>query len=282
MKIKNEKNCIILENMSDFEPELIFECGQCFRWERQEDGSYLGVAFGKAARVSKSGNDVRIRCGEADFADVWRSYFDIDRDYESVRMSLPTDEYTAKAVEYGTGLRILRQDIWEAICSFIISQCNNISRIKSIISRLCAMFGEPVSFEGRHLYSFPAAETLAALSEAELAPLRCGYRASYILDAARVVASGELDLDRLRRASSDEARRELKTISGVGDKVANCVLLFGLGHVSAFPVDVWMRRALDDFYGGSVPESFGEYAGIAQQYIFHYTRTANNPKKKSR
>ena len=263
----------------DFDTEKIFECGQCFRWNREEDGSYIGVAYGLAARVSASDGVIRISGTEEDFENVWRDYFDLDRSYASIRESVGIDDYMREAAEYGAGIRILRQEPWEALCSFIISQCNNIPRIKGIIERLCESFGDALEFEGRTLYAFPSAERLAALTAEDLAPLRCGYRAQYIIAAARAVADGTLDLAALSRGDYAGAMAALKSINGIGDKVANCVVLFGLGMVDAFPRDVWIKRVESERYGGRLDTSvFGGYAGIAQQYMFYHRRLSEGEK----
>ena len=257
----------------DFAPELIFECGQCFRWNAGSDGVYEGVAGERAARVYTREGAPYIYCAEGDYP-FWTEYFDLGRDYARVRALISVDGYTARAAEYGRGIRLLRQDFWEAMCSFIISQCNNITRIKGIIERLCLLAGRPFEFEGRELRAFPEARAVASLDENALAPLRCGYRASYLLAAARAVAEGAFDLEELRALPPDGLRARLKGLPGVGDKVADCIMLYGLGRLDAFPVDVWIRRALAAHYGrGFDPGVFGECAGIAQQYIFHYIRT---------
>jgi N-glycosylase/DNA lyase len=176
-------------------------------------------------------------------------------------------------VEYGAGIRILRQERWEALCSFILSQCNNIPRIKKIIETLCAYFGAPVDFMGRSYFTFPTAEQIAALSPEDLAPLRSGYRAPYVIAAARAVASGELDLDALAGTDTATARAALKALPGVGDKVANCAILFGLHQLDAFPIDTWMKKAISANFGdGFDPKIFSPYAGIAQQYLFYHAR----------
>ncbi len=258
----------------DFDPVKIFECGQCFRWNPDGQGVYRGVFKGRAAKVFSRGGKIYISGDEntapADLVD----YFDLERDYEAIRRSVSIDSYMRDASDFGRGIRILRQDPWEALCSFIVSQCNNIPRIKRIIETICSNFGEPIGFDGCTLYSFPAAETIARLSPCELEPLRCGYRAEYIVGAARAVASGALDLGSLALSSYEEALKTLKTLSGVGDKVANCVILFGLNMLGAFPIDVWIKKALADHYGdGFSPSVFGEYAGVAQQYMFFYARS---------
>jgi len=264
-----------ITGISDFDPVRIFECGQCFRWNADKNGVYSGVALGRAARVRRVGNSVYISGSVGDFESVWRAYFDLDRDYEDIRRRVCIDDFMRNASEFGAGIRILRQDKWEALCSFIISQCNNIPRIKKIIAVLCREFGDRFDFGGEPFYTFPPAQRLAVLDETSLAPLRCGYRVPYIISAARAVAGGDIDLDALSFDSPENARLALKRLPGVGDKVADCVVLFGLNMLDAFPLDVWMKRAVAQQYGpGFDPGVFSPYAGVAQQYIFYYTRSA--------
>ena len=263
-----------IRGASDFDLVRIFECGQCFRWKTNERGFYTGVAFGRATRLRSEGGSVLISCTNEDFDAVWRDYFDLDHDYAEIRRSLCTDSFMKAATQFGAGIRILKQDKWEALCSFIISQCNNIPRIKKIVAALCLHFGDRLEFEGEQLYAFPPAERLAALSETDLAPLRCGYRAAYIISAARSVAAGDIDLEALAHGTPENARAALKTLRGVGEKVADCTILFGLHMLDAFPLDVWMKRAVALHYGtGFDPSIFSPYAGVAQQYIYYYSRS---------
>ncbi len=246
------------------------DCGQAFRWEACPDGSFLGVAFGRVLRVRQE--DKKIILYNTDFEafeSVWRGFFDLDRDYEYIRKILDADETLKKATDFAGGIRVLRQDPWECLCSFIISQNNNIPRIKGIINRLCESFGEPIS-DG--FYSFPSAERIASLTLEELAPLRAGFRAKYILDAAKRVASGQINFKKIETMKTDDAREELMKIYGVGEKVADCVLLFGLGRSEVIPKDVWIKRVLSELFGGALPDFAVPYAGIAQQYLFHYAR----------
>ena len=257
----------------DFDLAAIFKCGQCFRWVEDESGVYCGVAFGRVVKVRLCGETVFITCSIEEFEAVWRDYFDLDSDYSKIRERICIDDYMRRATDFGAGIRILRQDKWEALCSFIISQNNNIPRIKKIIDMLCRKFGEQIDFDGGVYFAFPSAERLAMLNEEDLEPLRCGYRSEYILNAAKAVASGVLDLDALSRQPPDFARAELKKLHGIGNKVADCVLLFGLHMLDLFPMDVWMKRTVLEQYGpGFDPSVFKPYAGIAQQYIFHYAR----------
>ena len=251
--------------------EKTFECGQCFRWNCSEKGIYTGIVGKYLAEVSVENGEVYIT-SEAP-PELWSDYFDLDTDYAAVSAGFDGD-YLHNCVEYGFGIRILRQDSWEALCSFIISQCNNITRIKGIVERLCEGFGEKFEANGKIYYSFPSAERLADLEPEDLAVIRAGYRAEYIINAAKAVASGELDLDTLKVCDYREAIKALRQIRGIGEKVANCVVLFGLYHMEAFPIDVWMKRALkENFSPDFDPSSLGKYAGLAQQYIFYYARS---------
>lgn len=255
-----------------------FECGQCFRWNADEVGVYTGVVRGVPARLWNEGRSVFIRT-EPGSIGMWREYFDLERDYAGISKNFEIDEYMTECCRFGAGIRILRQEPWETLCSFIISQCNNIPRIKGIVEALCRNFGDPVVFEGSTLFAFPPAASLAALEPDELAPLRCGYRAPYIIAAARAVADGSADLEAMAKATHEDALAELKKLPGVGDKVANCIVLFGLGITSGFPVDVWMKKALSEhFETGFDPKVFGEFAGLAQQYIFYYARSTGREK----
>lgn len=256
--------------------EKTFECGQCFRWNADENGVYRGVVSGYYAEVCVEGKEVYITSDAPE--DLWTEYFDLDTDYAGISRTF-TGEYLETCTEYGMGIRLLRQDSWEALCSFIISQCNNISRIKGIVERLCEGFGDEIRGGDRIYYSFPTAERLAVLEPEELACIRAGYRAEYIIAAARAVEGGQLDLEALKACGYKDAIKALRAIRGIGEKVANCVVLFGLWHTEAFPVDVWMKRALaENFPSDFDPESLGKYAGLAQQYIFYYARSKGTEK----
>lgn len=261
---------IIIKDIRNFTLSETLDCGQAFRWRETEDGAFEGVAFGKYLKLAADKEGIILYdTSEEDFLNIWKDYFDLDRDYGEIIEAISENEVLKTASGFAGGIRILRQDPWEALCSFIISQNNNIPRIKGIVERLCASFGEEIK-EG--FYSFPTAEKIAALTLEDLAPLRSGFRAKYILDGAKRVASGEIDLDALKELALDEARQELMKIYGVGEKVADCTLLFGLSHIDAFPKDVWIKKAMAKLFDGSLPECAAPYAGIAQQYIFHYAR----------
>lgn len=258
--------------VQELNPQRTFDCGQCFRWNADAEGKYRGVASGKAAVVWAEAGRTYIECAAGDIY-FWRDYLDMETDYAEARRSIEVCDYLRECAAYGEGIRILRQDKWEALCSFIISQCNNIPRIKGIVEKLCSLYGEPVEAPWGEARAFPTAERVADLSEEALAPLRSGYRAPYILAAARAVAGGGIDLDATALLPCGEARAELKKLNGVGDKVANCVVLFGLHQLDAFPVDVWIKRALAaNMPKGFDPSSLGKYAGLAQQYMFFHAR----------
>lgn len=270
MKTEFNKNEIIFSSVDTLSVPLSLDCGQAFRWSEKSEGVWHGVACGKAVDILQNDDTLIIRgTFEADDENRWAEYFDLNRDYGKICERLKADSYLKTAIEAYPGIRILKQEPWEALCSFIISQNNNIPRIKGIIERLCAHFGEDL---GNGDFSFPSAEKLAVLTVEDLAPLRSGFRAKYIIDAAQKVANGEVDLKKLHTCNLDEAREELIKIKGVGAKVAECALLYGCGRVDAFPVDVWVRRIMSELYPEGLPECTQGVEGIAQQYLFHWRR----------
>ena len=270
MKNISSENFIVIPDVRDLDLEQTLDCGQSFRWEKQNDGSFSGVAFGKYVNISLDGTDMIIKNAAPEDEKIWREYFDLELDYGKIRGDISKlHPVLEEAARYAPGIRILRQEPYEALCTFIISQNNNIKRIKGIVARLCESFGDEID-EG--VYTFPNAERLAELTPDDLAPLRAGFRNRYIIDSAKKVASGEVDLELCKTADYEAARAELMKITGVGVKVADCTLLFGMHRVEAFPVDVWMKRAMEKLFPGMSANDFGEYAGIAQQYIFHYSR----------
>lgn len=261
---------LIFDNICDLSLKDTLDCGQCFRWKEQPDGSFCGVVRGRLATVYMNGDSLMIGGADENDRALWADYFDLGLDYAALRDHLAAlHPVMAEAARFAPGIRILRQEPFEALISFIISQNNNIKRIMGIIDRLCESFGEPI---GDGNYAFPTAECLAALSIDDLTPIRAGFRHRYIIDAARKVVDGTVELEQLRTLPYDEARAALMQITGVGIKVADCVLLYGLHRLESFPLDVWMKRAMTALFDGMDPSAFGEYAGIAQQYIFHYSR----------
>lgn len=265
------ENGIKIEGVNDLDLAQTLDCGQSFRWTQNDDGSFSGVAFGKSVRVALDGKTLYIHNADLnDYKNVWFSYFDLELDYGKIREEISKIHPVLKeAAKYAPGIRILRQEPYEALCTFIISQNNNIKRIKGIVQRLCENFGEEVE---ENVFAFPTAEKMAGLSPEDLSPLRAGFRARYLIDAAQKVAGGEVGFEKCRTLDYEEARKELMKIVGVGIKVADCTLLFGMHRIEAFPVDVWMKRAMEKLFPDMTPDDFGEYAGIAQQYIFHYSR----------
>lgn len=256
---------------TQFDPDTVFSSGQTFRFRRDGSGTWRGTAHGCAVTAAPHGSKVVFAADGPD--ELWRSYTDTGRDYAALFPE--PDEVLAKALAYGSGLRVLRQDPFETLISFVISANNNIPRISGIIERICAACAP----EGEEQAPFPSPGVLAQLGEAELRALGAGYRAPYIIESAR--RAQDTDFGALAAAPYQKAYDGLLKFKGVGPKVADCILLFGLGHTGAFPVDVWMRRVLEKLYGFSgtprqmrafAAERFGAHAGIAQQYLFHYAR----------
>lgn len=248
----------------DFDLDETLDCGQAFRWEKVNGNTYKGAYLDIPLTISQiSENEFLFAdTSEQDFLGIWCRYFDLDTDYGEIKSRISSDETMKKACDYAGGIRLLRQDSWEALCSFIISQNNNIPRIKGIISRLT-----------EHFSHFPTAQELSRYTPDDLSFLRAGFRAKYLVDAAQKITSGEVSLDRISTAPVDEARKELMTIKGVGPKVAECALLYGMYRTEAFPVDVWIKRVMEKWYPDGLPDCCEGIEGIAQQYLFHYMRT---------
>lgn len=265
-----KNNNIYISGINEFDLAQTLDCGQAFRFEEKSNGIWSGVAFNKYIEIEKllDGTIILYNTTEEDFNNIWCDYFDLNRDYGEIITAISSNEILKNAAEFGKGIRVLNQEPWETLCSFIISQNNNIKRIKGIISRLCENFGE----EKQGFYTFPSAKKIASLTLEDLSVLRSGFRAKYILDAATKVANGEIDLYNLKNLSTDCARNELMKIKGVGPKVADCALLFSHRHIEAFPKDVWIKRAMEVLFDGELPQEAVPFAGIVQQYIFFYAR----------
>lgn len=264
------KNCFKIQLPETFNLALCLDCGQAFRWQ-SEGSKWYGVAYGKALTVEQTADElIFYNSTQEDFDNIWKNYFDLDCDYTKI-ISEYDDEYLKTAVKEYNGIRILRQEPWEALCSFIISQNNNIPRIKGIIERLCEEFGEGASGQK----SFPSAERLSALTVEDLAPLRAGFRAKYIIDAAQKVTNGEIDFAKIDAEPIEFGRKELQKIKGVGAKVAECTLLYGFHKTDAFPIDVWVKRIMAEMYPDGLPLCTKGTEGIAQQYLFHWRRMQN-------
>ena len=284
-----------IENCKSFRVKDVFDCGQCFRWNEQPDGSYTGIFGNNVMNVKevpeKDGTYKIIFEGicEENIEEICKRYFDLDRDYESIKEKLSKiDGYMEESIKYGEGIRILNQDLWEMIISFIISANNNIPRIKGIIDRMSKKYGNKLSFRGQDYYTFPTINELSKASKEDLRELGLGFRDKYIEETTRLIASGKVDLEKLRKEKdTKKIKIELLTLSGVGPKVADCILLFSdLKRFDVFPIDVWVRRVMNDLYIHDEDESkvskkkieelaeekFGELEGIAQQYLFYWKR----------
>jgi N-glycosylase/DNA lyase len=281
MEKKQIDRDVHLFGVQDFDIVQTFECGQCFRFEKQTDGSYIGVAFGRGLKIRQQNDHITLFDTTLDeYQTIWESYFDFQRDYQAVKQALSKDPVMERVIPYGNGIHILHQDLWETIASFILSSSNNIPRIKKIITALSQNFGDAVSYLGNTYYSFPSAEKLASVSLDSLSVIRAGYRDKYLLDAAKKMTSGMFS--DIKSLSTNDAKKLLMQINGVGTKVADCILLFGLGRTDAFPVDVWIRRIMEHCYFDDKQtidniivfsrEKFGNLGGFAQQYLFFYAR----------
>ncbi len=272
MKVIYKGRDTLVSGVSPFSLKQTLDCGQCFRWDELEENTFVGVVGNTVCKIQQIDGEVTFfDTDKQTFEKVWKNYFDFDLDYNKIREEICKDDIMKRAGNYASGIRILKQDAWETICSFIISQNNNIKRIKGIVKRLCDTFGDPI-IEGYN--TFPDYNRIAKLSIEDLAPLRSGFRAKYILDAAQKISNGEVDLERVANSSYDDAKAELMKICGIGNKVADCALLYGFYRLEAFPEDVWIKRAMARLYPDGLPENCKRYAGIAQQYIFHYARTS--------
>lgn len=272
MKITKQNNNLLISELKNFDLALTLDCGQAFRWSMDDSGCWHGIANGRPLKIKQDQNGVLLYNTSAeDFENFWRSYFDLDRNYQEIIDAVSSHPVLKEATALCGGIRILKQQPFETLCSFIISQNNNIPRIKGIIDRLCSSFGKNID----GYYTFPDANTLSKLTLEDLAPLRSGFRAKYILDAAQKCANGEINFDKIYALPLDDARAELMKITGVGPKVADCTLLFGFAKTDAFPQDVWIKRAMQTLFDGKLPDCAQAHAGIVQQYIFHYARTKN-------
>ena len=250
-----------------------FDCGQCFRWNFVSEGKYIGVVNGKVVIATQTETGFSLE-GEniSEDVDFWKNYFDLDTDYDSIIKNFDKESYIYKAAEAGKGIHILRQDPWEVLVSFIISANNNITRIKKIIEKLCQLKGTPIEYMGQTYYTFPTPKELASITPEEIAELHAGYRDRY-LSTLFDKANNGFSASELTGLDNDTLRKELLSILGVGNKVCDCIMLFGYSRYSAFPKDVWIKRVIKEHLGDDFSEKdLGEYAGVIQQYLFHYAR----------
>lgn len=287
---------VVVKDVRNFELAHVFECGQCFRWNKQENGNYIGVAFGKVIEVEKRGNDIILyNTNEEDFKNIWAEYFDLYRDYDEIKEVLSKDPLLEKSVQFGNGIRLLKQDPFELIVSFIISANNRIPMIKRAIEKISSKWGTPLEYNGKEYYAFPTIEQLSMASEEEIEKCSTGFRAKYIKDTVSKIYSNKIgssdeydekyDITWIKAQNDDECHKELQKFMGIGPKVADCIMLFSMQKYSAFPVDVWVKRAMQHFY--LAPDvslkkirefgvnKFGQLSGFAQQYLFYYARENN-------
>ncbi len=266
-------NCVYIKSMS-FDLRQTLDCGQAFRFSCDQNGVWKGVVFGKVVYLHKSGDEIVLEnVSEQEFYEKFYSYFTFDLDYTKIKESFSSDDRLKTACEVSSGVRLLRQEKFETVCSFIFSQNNNIPRIKGIIERFCEYFGEKIDDEN---YAFPTVERISKLTVEDLSPIRAGFRAKYIIDAAQKIKSGQVCLQTLETLELDTARQTLMQIKGIGPKVADCVLLFSCSQFSAFPMDVWMKKVMSTHFQDGLPECTKGYEGIAQQYLFDWARTYEN------
>lgn len=264
---------MIKKEIPNFSIKQISESGQCFRQNPAGENRYSVIACGRYVEIEQKGKETFFSCTEEEYEEFWHTYFDLGRDYgRYMVLAEGEDDYLSRAARFGSGIRILNQDLWEIIISFIISQQNNIKRIKRNIEELCRLFGEKkCSREGIWYDTFPDVHALAKVSEEELRGCNLGYRSRYIYETARFVERGEVDLEAVKGMEYAEAKKELLKLCGVGEKVADCICLFALHHLDAFPVDTHIRQVMDNYYPKGFPvKKYAGYAGIVQQYIFYY------------
>lgn len=264
---------MVVKKNTNFSLEQIARSGQCFRMSRREDGFFDIISGSRWMGARQSGETCEFLCTEEEFSEFWEDYFDLKQDYgEYISRIDKEDVYLNAAVKLAGGVRILRQDIWEMIVSFLISQQNNIVRIRRCIENICEAYGNPVkNGRGEVYFTFPEPEALAGLEEDALKACNLGYRSKYVVRAARSVAEGRFDLEQLGTLPYEKAKEELLKLFGVGVKVADCICLFGLHHLEAFPVDTHISQALKKYYGDGFPmEKYRGIQGVIQQYIFYY------------
>lgn len=280
-KIIEEKNRLIIKDVQDFDPKHIFECGQAFRWTLEEDHSYTIVAFGKILNIKKEDHDIIFLGTDIeDFNNIWYNYFDLGRDYTTIKKELSKDPILKEATEFGQGMRILNQDPFETIISFIVSANSHIPKIKKSIDLISRNYGEGIDDK---YYRFPTAEALSKVDPKDIREIcKVGFRDVRIVETSKRIFNKEIDLNIIRDLNREDAKKALITLPGVGPKVADCILLFAFHKEDAFPVDVWVKRVMEYFYLKEEfspkqieiygDQKFGKLAGYAQQYLFYYAR----------
>ncbi|NLY84948.1 MAG: 8-oxoguanine DNA glycosylase [Tissierellia bacterium] len=280
--IIQDNNKIILKDMKNFDPKHIFECGQAFRWKVEDDNSYTAIAYGRVINVKREKDDIVLKNTNLDdIKGIWYNYFDLGRDYDEIKRILSEDDVLREAIKFGEGIRILNQDPFETVISFIISANNQIPRIKKSIELIANHYGERI--EGTEYYSFPTPEALSKAKAEDLKEIcRVGFRGERIVETSKIIARGDIDLNEIFNMPKEEGKKILMTLPGVGPKVSECILLFAFKKSDAFPVDVWVKRVMEYFYlkedtnekliGDYGAKLFGSLAGFAQQYLFYYAR----------
>lgn len=282
-KIAQQGSKVIVEGGLNFDPINVFDCGQCFRWVRQNDGSYTGVAYGRALNVKCQDGVLELsNTVVEDFKNIWFDYFDLGRDYSYIKERVMKDEVMKEAVKFGSGIRLLKQDIWETLISFIISANNRIPRIMKTVDEISRLYGREIEMKSEKYYAFPSIDEL---SRASLEELKCsggGFRCKYIMGASRMINEGQISINDVASMYTADARSYLMKFQGVGPKVADCTLLYSGTKYDVFPTDVWVKRVMEELYFkreasfGEIQDFardyFGEYAGFAQQYLFYYAR----------
>ena len=283
LEIIEENGRVMVEGIKDFNLIHIFECGQCFRWVRQADDSFTGVVKNKVANVKfESGRLFISNSSYEDFQTLWFDYFDLGRDYSEIKLKLSKDKIMKEAIEFGYGIRILKQDIWETLISFIISANNRIPMIMRAVEVISKVYGSEMLLDGESYYSFPLLSGLCNSTVENLEVCRAGFRCKHIMNTTAMLKEKLIDLNSLKAMHVDEARCELTKLAGVGNKVADCTLLFSGTKYEVFPIDLWVKRVMEELYfkrDANMKEiqefakiNYEEYAGIAQQYLFYYAR----------
>lgn len=284
--IESKDNYVLIKNIKNFELEHVFECGQCFRWNKTEQGTFIGVAFGKVIEVEKKDNNLVIyNTTEEEFNNIWLDYFNLRRDYKKIKEELSEDPLLKKSVDFGNGIRILKQEPFEILISFIISANNRIPMIKREINTISKKWGKEIKYKDDIYYTFPKVEDLQDKTIEDFEGCGVGFRAKYIKYTCEKVYASDNILEYIYSCDDDKCHIELQKFMGVGPKVADCIMLFSMEKYSAFPVDVWVKRAMMHFYVAPDVslkkirefgrDKFGNLSGFAQQYLFYYARENN-------
>lgn len=279
-------NGIEITGVNNFEMDHTLY-GQCFRWKRNDDGSAIGIAMERVIELDKKEDTLRIyNTNLEEFNNIWLKYFDFTRDYTEIKKVLSKDAVLKEAIKFADGIRILNQDKFELILTFIISANNRIPMIERAVEKISNLYGKEIEYNNKKYYTFPKIKDMKDLSLEDYEKLGVGFRAKYLYNTVRMLSeNGEEYLDYISNLSMDNCHKELQKLSGVGPKVADCIMLFSMGKTAAFPVDVWIKKAMIFFYNmedmslNKIREEsikmFGENAGLAQQYLFYYARENN-------